>query len=109
MSNFNDAKNFDERRDAEDDVQHSRADDEFGGPVERARMEKRLLRRYVLKVSEVPRSTHGRVLSLDLRHSILIVIYILNYVRPYSCHVTLSNSRDLQIDRNNASLVVNYA
>ena len=47
-----------------EDVKHevSRDDEDFGGPEERKRMEKKLLRK------------------LDARMSILIVIYILNYV-----------------------------
>ena len=44
----------------------SRGDEDFGGPEERKRMEKKLLRK------------------LDARMSILIVIYILNYVRLLS-------------------------
>jgi hypothetical protein len=52
----------DERR--EHDLEDS--DAVFGGSVERARMEKHLLRR------------------LDARHSILIIIYILNYVCAFS-------------------------
>jgi hypothetical protein len=44
-------------------------DAEFGGSAERAKMEKRLLRK------------------LDIRHSILIVIYILNYVGRLQLYV----------------------
>ena len=43
-------------------------DDEFGGTQERKKLEKQLLRK------------------LDLRMSILIVIYILNYVRLHHRH-----------------------
>jgi hypothetical protein len=53
-------------------------DDEFGGTEERARMEKSLLRR------------------LDFRISILIVIYILNYVRFIRM---ARGTRELTLDR----------
>lgn len=63
------------------------SDAEFGGPEERARMEKRLL------------------WKLDCRMSIMVVIYILNYV---SRKLDTSTIPDLsvQIDRNNAACVI---
>ena len=66
----------------------SRGDEDFGGTEERQRMEKKLLRK------------------LDTRMSILVVIYILNYVSPYGPLVRLAifeRVSRLQIDRNNAS------
>ena len=69
---------------------HNTSDDpneEFGGTEAREQMEKKLLRK------------------LDLRMSILIIIYILNYVRarclPLLFRVPAHTS--VQIDRNNAS------
>ena len=62
-------------------------DDEFGGKEARLRLERELLRK------------------LDMRMSILIVIYILNYVRlGRSCLTRYDLNPALpQIDRNNAA------
>ena len=62
-------------------------DDEFGGKEARLRLERELLRK------------------LDMRMSILIVIYILNYVRlGRSCLTRYDFNPTLpQIDRNNAA------
>lgn len=62
-------------------------DDEFGGKEARLRLERELLRK------------------LDMRMSILIVIYILNYVRlGCSCLTRYDFNPALpQIDRNNAA------
>lgn len=59
-------------------------DAEFGGTEERKRMEKKLLRK------------------LDARMSIMVVIYILNYVRP-PCDMYRVVTDLVQIDRNNAA------
>lgn len=62
-------------------------DAEFGGREERKALEKKLLRK------------------LDLRMSILVVIYILNYVSSVNLVSFLFNDCALQIDRNNAGCV----
>ena len=73
------------RHDVEADPQHL-GDEEFGGHEERKKLEKRLLRK------------------LDARMSILIVIYILNYVRNIFLRFLHVLTLDVfQIDRNNAS------
>lgn len=55
------------RRDVEADLAHA-VDEEFGGHEARQKLEKKLLRK------------------LDARMSILIVIYILNYVSSVACY-----------------------
>jgi hypothetical protein len=84
-----DLQDEEERRD-DTDISDLNADPdaEFGGKEARERLEKKLLRK------------------LDIRMSILIVIYILNYVRACRSIVYLSVQHTLQIDRNNASLVI---
>ncbi len=60
-------------------------DAEFGGHEARRKLEQRLLRK------------------LDLRMSILVVIYILNYVRLTATLITaLATHNSSQVDRNNA-------
>jgi hypothetical protein len=69
---YKDGYNVDDRRE-DGSARHeiNDGDAEFGGPEERARMERSLLRR------------------LDLRHSILILIYILNYVSVWNHHLAI--------------------
>ena len=72
-----------------DEIQKQKGDEEFGGTEERKRIERKLL------------------WKLDCRMSVMIVIYILNYVR--SCIPFMPGLLKLmclqctQIDRNNAS------
>lgn len=67
-------RDYDERERVANPGKQLDGDAEFGGTAERALMEKRLLRK------------------LDLRHSILIVIYILNYVSEPGLYVLGSGS-----------------
>ena len=60
-------------------------DAEFGGPEERKRMEKKLIRR------------------LDMRLALIVVLYLLNYVNLLLSQSMKSNSCLQQIDRTNVS------
>ena len=60
-------------------------DAEFGGPGERKRMEKRLVRR------------------LDMRLTLIVVLFLLNYVNLHPSRSMELNSCLQQIDRTNVS------
>ena len=76
---------------ADEDLHYSGADDDFGGPVERRDRERKLL------------------WKLDIRMAILVVMYILNYVRIWILAgqdvCTLTQRFPRQLARNNAGYV----